>query len=153
MLDRLRKGASVRHRIILVLASFTLLAACGGSDNRAETARTVEIDMLDIALSPDTINVEQGETVRFVFTNKGKVPHDAFIGDRAAQMEHGTLMTQSGGHDHGGGHGNSTNSAVTVEPGKSAQLTYTFDKVGTVEVGCHQPGHYDGGMRTRVTVS
>ncbi len=44
--------------------------------------------------------------------------------------------------------------AVSVRPGKSATLTYTFDnKPGPVLIGCHQPGHYTGGMKAAVNVA
>jgi uncharacterized cupredoxin-like copper-binding protein len=43
--------------------------------------------------------------------------------------------------------------AITVEPGKAGQLTHTFDKTGTVEIGCHEPGHYAAGMKIAVTVA
>lgn len=41
---------------------------------------------------------------------------------------------------------------ITLEPGESGELTHTFDEAGTIEIGCHQPGHYDAGMRANITV-
>ena len=43
--------------------------------------------------------------------------------------------------------------AVTVKPGQSGDLTYTFDTAGTYEIGCHQSGHYDAGMKIAITVT
>ena len=43
--------------------------------------------------------------------------------------------------------------SVLVAPGESAEITYTFDETGDVLLGCHQPGHYDGGMVATITVS
>jgi uncharacterized cupredoxin-like copper-binding protein len=40
-----------------------------------------------------------------------------------------------------------------VAPGKKAALVRTFDQPGQVLIGCHQPGHYTGGMRLTVTVA
>jgi uncharacterized cupredoxin-like copper-binding protein len=37
--------------------------------------------------------------------------------------------------------------------GESGELTHTFDEAGTIEIGCHQPGHYDAGMRVNITVA
>ncbi len=70
-----------------------LAAACGGDDCEADAdlssagdgERTVQVDMVDTAFEPDTLDVDRGETVRFDFTNTGALPHDAFIGDAAAQ--------------------------------------------------------------------
>jgi uncharacterized cupredoxin-like copper-binding protein len=41
---------------------------------------------------------------------------------------------------------------ITVEPGDSGELTHTFHESGTVEIGCHRPGHYDAGMRVNIAV-
>ena len=109
--------------------------------------------MVDIAFAPDAVEVAEGETVRFVFSNRGEGTHDAFIGSPDAQAEHDADM-RDGGAAHGGhGHGDDDDDAVTVEPGDTAELTYTFDDPGTVEIGCHQPGHYAAGMKIAVEVA
>ena len=129
--------------------------ACGsdnGDDAGAATTRTVRIEMRDVAYSPDSLTVEAGETVRVVFTNVGKLTHDAFIGDEAAQAEHEKEMMRSDDADmgHGADHGET---GVTVEPGKTGRITYTFDKAGTTIIGCHQAGHYAAGMKVEVRVT
>ncbi len=136
---------------ILSVPALVLLAACGSSDDAQPLAgagedRTVEVEMRDIAFAPTSIDVRAGEKIRFVFTNTGKITHDAFIGDEAAQEKHEKEMRS--GHSHGEG-----GDAVTVKPGKKAQLVQTFDQAGRVLIGCHQPGHYTGGMRATVNVA
>ncbi len=143
---------------ILIIAVGVVAAACGGGDSgnttgsgaSASATRTVRIEMRDIAFTPKTVEVKKGETVEFVFTNAGKLPHDAFIGDAEAQTGHEEDMRAA--EEHGGGHGGDTD-AITVEPGKSGELTHTFDAAGTTLIGCHQPGHYEAGMQVAVTVS
>jgi uncharacterized cupredoxin-like copper-binding protein len=144
----------VRHRLAAVVGLLALVAAgCGGHDHTsgagdsAAAARTIRIEMRDTAYSPESIEVDKGETVRFVFTNKGTVPHDAFVGDAAAQTTHEEEMRADGGEHHHGGDG------VTVEPGKTADLTETFEQAGTTFIGCHEPGHWDAGMKLTVTVA
>ena len=39
---------------------------------------------------------------------------------------------------------------VTVQPGETEVLTYTFDEPGPLQVGCHQKGPYAAGMRLTV---
>lgn len=129
-----------------------VLAACGGSDDSGTTLagagedRTIEIEMRDIAFSPTSIDVKAGEKIRFVFTNTGQVTHDAFVGDAAAQDQHEKETRE--GH----GHGNNPN-AVEVKAGKKAQLVHTFDRPGRTLIGCHEPGHYTGGMKVTVNVA
>lgn len=141
----------------IVVAVLALIAtACGGGhDGHDDTgakgkvaSRTVGVDMVDTAFRPPTLTVKQGETVRFVFHNGGKFTHDAFIGDAADQADHEKEMREKEGADHGMGE-----AAITVAPGQTGELVDTFDRPGTVEIGCHQPGHYDAGMKLVVTVS
>ena len=42
--------------------------------------------------------------------------------------------------------------AVNVPAGRAARLVYTFDQPGTLEYGCHVPGHYAAGMRGTITI-
>ena len=67
---------------------------------------------------------------------------------RRAQTAHEKEMAADEGmHMCGGVDG------VSVEPGKSAELLFTFAEPGTIFVGCHEPGHYAKGMRLVITVT
>jgi uncharacterized cupredoxin-like copper-binding protein len=85
--------------------------------------------------------------VSFVFANRGKVAHDAYIGTAAEQdtVEQKMRSMTSGSHEgHEGG--------VTVEPGHTGSLRRTFSEPGTIEIGCHQVGHYPA-MVVKINVS
>lgn len=107
--------------------------------------------MRDNAYSPDTVSVEAGEEVRFVFSNAGKATHDAFIGDEAAQDDHEMEMNgDMGGDDHTMGQ----TDALTAKPGDTGELVRTFDSGDDgLIIGCHEPGHYEIGMRLSIEVS
>lgn len=148
-----------RRLAIVVVPLLTLaVAACGGgggghgdhgssAGSKAPT-RTVDVAMVDNDFDPSSVQVAEGETVRFVFHNAGTGVHDAFIGDAAAQEAHEMQM-----RGMASGHGEHGPTGVEVPPGGTAELTYTFDKSGQLEVGCHEPGHYANGMKIDVTVS
>ncbi|MEO7428152.1 MAG: hypothetical protein ABIY48_02095 [Acidimicrobiales bacterium] len=36
---------------------------------------------------------------------------------------------------------------------ENGELTHTFDDTGTLEIGCHQAGHYARGMKLTITVT
>jgi uncharacterized cupredoxin-like copper-binding protein len=59
----------------------------------------------------------------------------------------------AGGDHHGGMSHDGSGNAVTVEPGKSADLTYTFSDDAAVVIGCHEPGHWASGMKATVLFS
>ncbi len=160
-----RNGRTTAARRAAVLATALLLTGCaGGTSTDTESAagevRTVELEMRDIAFSPDTLQADAGETVRFVFHNTGTMQHDAYLGDAAAQDEHEMEMRASEGEDgaagHGGGHGandGSDGAAITVAPGDTGELTHTFNDTGDLLIGCHEPGHYAAGMLVTVNVA
>lgn len=145
---------SVRREVLGLLIAVVIAGGCGGgdsgnksADDGREPSRTVDVTMRDIYYEPASVEVKVGETVKFVFHNEGDIVHDAFIGDEAAQAAHAKEM-----HGSEGGHHGDEDDAVTVDPGKTASLTYTFDKPATLLIGCHQAGHYAAGMKIAVTV-
>ena len=63
-------------------------------DARAAT-RTVGIAMGDtMRFTPSSVEVRQGETVRFVISNKGRLLHEMVIGDKQTLAEHAALMAR-----------------------------------------------------------
>jgi uncharacterized cupredoxin-like copper-binding protein len=144
--------------VALSAVGLLALAACGDddSDTASSGTRTIEIEMRDIEFSPDEVQVEAGETVRFVFHNRGTVVHDAFIGDEAAQDNHEMEMRGGGvtdgdsGMDHGPGDEEAAEGGITVEPGETGEFTHTFREGDELLIGCHQTGHYEEGMRLMV---
>ena len=146
--------------LALATALAVTAAACGGSvgDTAAGDGpvKTVEVEMVDIAYEPGTIKVAKGESVHFVFANSGKIRHEAYIGTAQEQAEHAEAMKEGGeesdGHDgHGGSASDDTK--VIVEPGETGELEAAFGEAGTYEIGCHELGHYDAGMKISVEVS
>lgn len=159
-----------------VAAVAMLVAGCGddGPDagglalatGTTDVPRTVEIAMVDLAYAPTAVSVRSGETVEFVFVNDGAVRHEAIFGNETEQAEHGALMRQSDGSDMDGmDMGGETDAAgepvhdgavapLVIEPGASETVIVTFDDDNTSStvIGCHEPGHWEAGMRVDVSI-
>jgi uncharacterized cupredoxin-like copper-binding protein len=120
-------------------------AACGTApSNHGNGVRTVEIEMHFSAFDQTKIDVEPGETVRFVFTNTDPIDHEFILGDRDVQKAHerGTEPF----HDEKPGE-------ITIPAGESGETTFTFpDEPGRLLFGCHSPGHWFYGMRGVVVI-
>jgi len=139
------------HRALVTTVIAASLVACGrSSEQTAREARFVDVVMRDIAYSPERVEVRRGETVTFVFHNTGKVVHDAFLGDEAAQTNHEHEMGETGMAGMAGMHHDDT--GTTVRPGQVATFTHTFTRTGSTFIGCHEPGHYQAGMKLTVRV-
>ena len=140
------------RRALLLAATFAAadtIAACSSDDTSADAAGDrITVQMTDNAYSPTSFDVKKGETVTFEFVNDGQMTHEAYIGDQQAQEDHAT--DTMGGDDHSMHMGG--DEVVTVEPGKSETMTRTFDEDGPVVIGCHQPGHWESGMKATVNV-
>ena len=169
----------MRTRILVAVGLLVLLAACGGGHDHADEAagdsqadshehshehpapeafgfgapgspsaatRTVEVVTEDpYRFAPRALEVESGETVTFVVTNEGRHDHEFVLGDVQYQESHAEEMTAGGMHHEG--------NAVTVAPGATEELTWTFPETGQVLYGCHVAGHYDAGMVGAIRVS
>ena len=77
----------------------------------------------------------------------GSGAHEFTLGDEAMQQEHATAM----GHMPEGMRHDLPNS-VALEPGETKDLTWRFGQSGTLEIACHEPGHYEAGMRAHLAV-
>lgn len=89
------------------------------------------------------LSVARGRTVRFVVRNLDPIDHEVIVGDQAVQDLH-----ERGTEAHHG----TVPGEVSVPAGAEAETTYTFAEAGSVILGCHLPGHWDYGMRTRIEV-
>jgi uncharacterized cupredoxin-like copper-binding protein len=101
-----------------------------------------------MTFQPSRINVSAGETVTFVVTNTGRAVHDFTLGDAAMQQQHADAMA----HIPAGMAHDSPNS-ITLAPRTTKELTWRFGDTATLEYGCHQPRHYQAGMRGQITVA
>lgn len=135
-------------------------AAGGGHDHGAPTTglvaqvvgRSITVHMDDtMRFMPEKIDVQAGETVRFVVHNGGAVAHEFVLGTDKDIAEHAELMRQIAAgkavaHSHGGG------AALSVPPGEMGEIVVTFTQAGALEIACLIPGHLEAGMRARIVV-
>ena len=119
----------------------------GSYEPKMEVTRTIKIKMSDdMRFTPDNIVVKQGDVIKFVHKNKGKIMHEFVLGTPASLDEHAEMMKKFPNMEH------SEPYMLHVAPGKKGQITWKFDKPGTVTFGCLIPGHYDAGMKGTITV-
>ena len=122
--------------------------AIGKPGVAAKVSRTVKVDMTDaMRFSFSNLSVKQGETVRFVVKNSGKVRHEMVLGTEKDLKEHAEVMKKNPGMEH------ADENMVSVEPGKTGEIIWQFTKAGKVDYACLQPGHYEAGMKGIVTVA
>lgn len=121
--------------------------AIGRAGNPGNVTRTISIDMSDsMRFTPSTISVKQGETIRFIVRNSGKLQHEMVLGTENELKEHYEVMKKHPEMEH------ADDNMVTVQPGKTGEIIWHFTKAGTVSFACLLPGHYEAGMKGAVNV-
>ena len=107
---------------------------------------TIEVSMTDdLRYDPSALTVRSGQSVRFAITNPTAIEHEFVVGDEVLQEMHAGMM--AGGMMHDDGH------SVSVAPGQTRELIFTFGAPGTLLIGCHVAGHYEAGMHATITVT
>lgn len=119
----------------------------GIAADAAEATRTLEVVMSDdMRFTPDKVSVQEGETLRIVVKNAGRMMHELVIGDRASLAEHAEMMLKLPNMEHEEPY------MAHVPPGETAEIVWTFNRSGDFEFACLIPGHYQAGMRSDVRV-
>jgi uncharacterized cupredoxin-like copper-binding protein len=122
--------------------------AWGIAGEAKDVRRTIQIAMTDdMRFTPSSIDVKEGETVRFVVQNKGKVLHETVIGDKKTLDEHAALMQKFPTMEHDEPY------MAHVAAGKKGELVWKFNRAGDFHFACLIPGHYQAGMVGKIKVS
>lgn len=108
--------------------------------------KTITIEMGEFSYTVDgvangTVTLKKGETASLIFINKGAVIHDVHFGldaDLMGRLYKNNIVAPF--------------DMLVLKPGERAQLTFTPEEVGTFEMGCLQPAHYEAGMKVPFVV-
>jgi len=123
-------------------------SAIGLPGKATNVNRTIQVDMSDnMRFSAPLITVKQGETIRFMVRNLGKVKHEFSLGTEKELLEHYEQMKKFPDMEH------DEPSKVSLAPGAKGEVIWQFSKAGTVNFACLHPGHYDAGMKGLIKVA
>ena len=110
--------------------------------------RTIKISMSDtMRFTPDKFEVKQGETIKIVLKNEGKMLHEMVIGTKKELDAHAALMLKFPNMEHEEPY------MAHVPTGKISEIIWTFNNAGEFEFACLIPGHDQGGMFVKIIVT
>ena len=125
-------------------------SAIGEPGVAAKATRTVKIDMSDaMRFTPASVKVRQGETVRFLVSNSGKLEHEMVLGTARELSDHHEHMLANPDMKHDDAEPN----MVSLAGGKSGEIVWHFTRAGRVLFACLEPGHFEAGMKGAVQVA
>jgi uncharacterized cupredoxin-like copper-binding protein len=125
----------------------------GEPGHAEDVTRTVTVEAHDangeMKFVHEPLKIKLGETIKFVVTNRGEMPHEFSLGDSPTQRAHALMMEKMPDMKHEG-----DPAAVTLQPGETKEVIWTFNKPvqGSIELACQMPGHYEGGMVSKVSL-
>lgn len=140
-------------------------SSIGKAGDPANVDRVIEVSMDEMKYDPETITVAEGETIKFVVRNDGKLVHEFNLGTKETwgghkgemqKMMKSGMMTMNK-LDHAkmmeGGMMHNDPNAALLEPGQTAELVWTFDEATEMGFACNVPGHLEGGMVGEIAFS
>lgn len=84
------------------------------------------------AFSPSEVPIVAGETITFAVTTMGPTVHEFMVGEAADS--------------------DAAPDIADIGMMETKALTHTFDGPGPFTFACHEPGHFEAGMRGVITV-
>jgi len=112
-----------------------------------QVTRTIAVDATDqMRFTPARVVVKKGETIRFVITNSGQLPHEFSLGSQQELLEHYEVMKKFPDMEH------DEPNKVSLKPGQRGEVVWRFTHTGVVHFACLHVGHYDAGMEGQVKV-
>ena len=121
--------------------------AWGIAGEARAVVRTIHVTMTDkMRFSPRLIEVKEGETIRFVHRNDGRMMHEFVLGTKKDLDEHAAMMVKHPKMEHEEPY------MAHVQPGKTEEIVWLFNRPGEFNYACLVAGHFEAGMVGKVTV-
>ena len=119
-----------------------------GIAGEARGARTITLRMGDdMRFAPARIQVREGETIRFVVRNGGRLLHEMVIGTPEELKEHAELMKKFPTMEHDEPY------MTHVKGGAKGEIVWNFNRPGTFQFACLIAGHFEAGMIGTIVVT
>ena len=94
---------------------------------------------------PSHLEIREGDQVRIILVNTGRVRHELVIGDEASLGRHAEAMKHADGHHQ-------DTEGISVEPGQVGMIVWPAKSAKPIGFACFEPGHFEAGMRGTVSV-
>jgi uncharacterized cupredoxin-like copper-binding protein len=94
---------------------------------------TINVELFEFGFEADQLTLTAGVEYTFLATNTGLLVHEMVIEPAGAvdePLERDDVESE----------------IEDIEPGSTAELTWTFDEPGRYQFSCHIPGHFESGM-------
>lgn len=112
-----------------------MMSAVGMTAPAEQATQTVQVSLSDdmrLNFEP-SLNLKQGDIVRFVIINNGQIPHEFSIGSIDEQKKHRDMMRSMPNMVHSDG------TTISLKAGDKGEITWHFMGQPFVEMACNIP--------------
>ena len=153
------------RQLILAISLGVLMVAMTSVSSASPQPQRVKIVLTEYWFTPNTLAVRGGVPVELVLVNKGKMQHEVQFYAVPKTLPHdwdeyasaNTLFRGMGeikvAYEGVGAVASTAMFEIAIEPGKTATVLFTPTQKGVFEIGCHQAGHYEAGMKGKFIVN
>lgn len=121
--------------------------AFGRQGDPRKVQRVIRLEMTDAyRFTPAQVQVQRGQTVKFVVHNAGRQLHEMVLGTEADLAAHAELMKKFPDMEHADAN------MAHVRAGARGEIVWQFTRPGRFAFACLIPGHFEAGMRGQVQV-
>lgn len=133
-------------------------AAKGATSTTPSSVKGEQVVLIEagpVRYEPRVVRVVAGRPVVFRIANTSALAHEALLGNEKAQNTHAKQMKAMAGMSmpHKSTSYKDGEGFAEIKAKTTGEIRTTFRKPGRTIIGCHLPGHYEGGMRLTVIVT
>ena len=141
------------------------VGSIGSVGNAGHVDREIHIEMGEMYFSPLDIEIEKGETIRFVVKNVGDFVHEFNLATEEMHLNHSEemmMMFEMGilEADRINRDAMATSemvhsdpNSILLEPNETGEVIWTFNGDAKLELSCNIPGHRESGMIGSVEIN
>lgn len=151
--------------LILGICLGVLVVGMTPASSASPQPQRVTVVLTEYRFTPNAVTVRAGVPVELILVNNGKMEHEVQFYAVPKTIPHdwdeyamaNTLFRGMGeikvAYKDTGAVASTALFEIAVDPGKTATVLFTPAQKGIFEIGCHQPGHYEAGMKGRLVVN
>jgi uncharacterized cupredoxin-like copper-binding protein len=139
----MKKQYIVSSALLLMIAAL-VLAACGGAAGGGQGAGQLKVTLTEFKFTPDVFSATAGSNVSLSLLNSGSVQH-TFVILKAGKTATSPFDDSQKSNIYW---------SVSVDAGQTVNTSFTApDQPGDYQIVCDLPGHLEGGMVAKLTVT
>jgi uncharacterized cupredoxin-like copper-binding protein len=135
-----RRGMGIGAALAIGIVGLLFSLSPGTAGAASPRSVSVHITLRDFSIAMSRHAVPAGTPITFTISNRGKAMHEVVLERAGADDE----ALEVRGREY---------EADDIAPGTKRSITWIVPRAGEYQLACHMPGHFERGMKARLTVT